>query len=156
MLVGRDLERREVEQALARARSGASATLALVGEPGIGKTALLGYAAAHAEGRRWACRGGVADPTAVLVAAGGGGPSLLGGADLPVLPIGGLTSDEAAMLVQGLTPEAARRLHGATAGNPLALLELAPDADELALAPVGAPVLVSARSSRAFPRRAAP
>ena len=58
------------------------------------------------------------------------------------------------MLVPGLAPEAARRLHGATAGNPLALLELAPDASDLALAPDGAPVLVSARISRAFLRRA--
>ena len=78
---------------------------------------------------------------------------MLDGADLPTLQIGGLTSDEAAMLVRGLAPEAARRLHGATAGNPLALLELASDAHDLALAPEGAPVLVSARISRAFLRR---
>jgi DNA-binding CsgD family transcriptional regulator len=247
MLVGRDHERREVEKALARARSGTSATLALVGEPGIGKTALLDYAADHAAGMQllrargieseaqipfgsllelirpalamlgkiprpqaaaleaalalrpgaaqerfavgaatlsllaayaeqapvavlvddaqwldgssaqallFAFRRLVADPIAVLVAVREGEPSLLDGADLPVLPIGGLTSDEAAVLVHGLGPEAARRLHGATAGNPLALLELAPDADELALAPEGAPVLVSARISGAFLRRA--
>ena len=41
MLLGREQERREIERALARARAGASAVLALVGEPGIGKTALL-------------------------------------------------------------------------------------------------------------------
>ena len=45
MLLGRNRERQQIEQALALARSGASATLALAGEPGIGKTALLGYAA---------------------------------------------------------------------------------------------------------------
>ena len=69
--------------------------------------------------------------------------------------LGGLTSDEAATLLGGLAPAAAVRLHGATAGNPLALIELAPDADagDLALAPEGAPVLVSARISRAFLRR---
>jgi hypothetical protein len=50
VLLGRDHERREIEQALARSRSGASAVLALVGEPGIGKTALLDYAASRAEG----------------------------------------------------------------------------------------------------------
>ena len=94
----------------------------------------------------------VADPIAVFVAVREAEPSLLDGADLPTLQIGGLTSDEAAMLVRGLAPEAARRLHGATAGNPLALLELAPDAHDLALAPEGAPVLVSARISRAFLR----
>ena len=36
MLLGRDRERREIEQALDRARRGESAVLALVGEPGIG------------------------------------------------------------------------------------------------------------------------
>ena len=70
----------------------------------------------------------VADPIAVFIAVRDGEPSLLDGADLPVLQIGGLTSDEAALLVRGLPPETARRLHGATAGNPLALLELAADA----------------------------
>src|ERR1022692_3458243 len=189
MLVGRDHERREIEQALARARSGTSATLALVGEPGIGKTALVGYAADHAAGMQLLRARGIeseaqipfasllerirpalamlgqiprpqaaaleaalalrpgaaqerfavgaamlsllaayselapvaglvddaqwldgssaqallfafrrlgADPIAVLVAVRAGEPSLLDGADLPVLPIGGLTSDEAA------------------------------------------------------------
>ncbi len=52
MLVGRDRERRHVDCALARARSGESATLALVGEPGIGKTALLDHAAERAAGMR--------------------------------------------------------------------------------------------------------
>ena len=96
----------------------------------------------------------VADPIAVFVAVREDEPSFLDGADLPVLRIGGLTSDEAAMLVPGLAPEAARRLHRATAGNPLALLELAPDAPDMALAPDGAPVLVSTRISGAFLRRA--
>src|SRR4051794_5087173 len=50
MLLGRDRERREIESALARARAGASAVLALVGEPGIGKTALLDDAAERAGG----------------------------------------------------------------------------------------------------------
>ncbi|MGZ6615924.1 MAG: ATP-binding protein, partial [Solirubrobacteraceae bacterium] len=45
MLLGREQERDEIDRALARARSGSSATLALVGEAGIGKTALLDYAA---------------------------------------------------------------------------------------------------------------
>ena len=247
MLVGREHERQVVEKVLARARSGTSATLALVGEPGIGKTALLDYTAEHASGMQllrargleseaqipfgsllelirpalplldrvprpqaaalegalalrpgaaqdrfavgaatlsllaavaeeapvavlvddaqwldlssaqallFAFRRLLADPIAVLVAVRAGEPSMLDGADLPSLPIGGLTSDEAAMLVRGLAPDAARRLHQVTAGNPLALLELAPDADELAFAPDGAPVIVSARISRAFLRRA--
>src|SRR4051794_31022860 len=95
----------------------------------------------------------VADPIAVLVAVREGEPSLLDGADLPTLRIGGLTSEEAATLVPRLEPPLAARLHRATAGNPLALLELAGDPSDLALAPEGAPVLLSARLSGAFLRR---
>ncbi len=232
---------------LAQARSGASAALALVGEPGIGKTALLDDAASRATGMlllrargieseaqipfgsllelirpalvlldqipppqaaalesalalrpgsaqdrfavgaatlsllaayaeqgpvavlvddaQWldgasaqallfAFRRLMADPVAVLVAVRAGEPSLLDGADLPVLQLSGLTSEDAAALMPGLPVESARRLHLATAGNPLALLELAADADDLVLAPEGAPVLVSARISGAFLHRA--
>src|ERR1700761_9212546 len=249
-LLGRADERREIEQALARARSGASAGLALVGEPGIGKTALLGYAADQAAGMlvlqargieteartpcgsllelvrpalplidkipapqavaleaalalrppagaqdrfavgaatlsllaayaeqapvavliddaQWldgpsavallfAFRRMVADPVAVLISVREGEPSLLDGAGLAVLQLGGLSLDEAAVLAPGLTPEAVRRLHQATAGNPLALRELAADAagQDLMLAPEDAPVMVSARISGAFSRRA--
>ncbi len=247
MLLGRARERQEIGRALTRARSGASATLALTGEPGIGKTALLDYAAGEAAGMRllrargieseaqipfgsllelvrpalamlgkipgpqaaamesalalrpgpgherfavgaatlsllaayaedapvavviddahwldgssaqallFAFRRLVADPIAVLIAVRDGEPSLLDGADLPTLRLDGLSTDEAARLVGGLAPQAAIRLYGATAGNPLALLELAPEARDLALAPEGAPVLVSATISRAFLRRA--
>src|SRR5947199_10141175 len=48
MLLGRKKERRAIDDALVRARSGLSTTLAFVGEPGIGKTVLLDYAAAQA------------------------------------------------------------------------------------------------------------
>ena len=246
MLVGREPERGDVERVLERARSGESATLALVGEPGIGKTALLDHAAERAGGMRllrargveseaqipfasllellrpalgvidripepqalalegalalrpararerfavdaatlsllaayaeqgavavlvddahwldgpsaeallFAVRRLVADPIAVLVAVREGEPSLLDGADLPTIRISGLSREEAASLLDGLSPDAAARLHDATAGNPLGLLELAHDAAELALAPEGAPVLVSARISREFLRR---
>jgi DNA-binding CsgD family transcriptional regulator len=249
MLLGRADERREIEEALARARSGASAVLALSGEPGIGKTALLGYAAEHTEGMRllqargieseaqvpfgsllelirpalvlldkipvpqvaaleaalalrpaaaqdrfavgaatlsllaayaeqapvavlvddaqwldgpstaallFAFRRLLADPIAVLIAVREGEPSLLDGADLPILRLGGLSIDEAALLAPGLSHDAVRRLHQATAGNPLALRELAADAGDrdLMLAPEGTPVMVSARISRAFLLRA--
>jgi DNA-binding CsgD family transcriptional regulator len=243
MLLGRGPQLQQIEQALAQARLGRSATLALVGDPGIGKTTLLSHAAEHAGGMRllrargieseaqlpfgsllelirpaltvfdripppqaaalesalamrpgaagdrfaigaatlsllaayaehepvavliddaqwldissaqallFAFRRLVADPIAVLIAARTGEPSLLDGADLPVLRLDGLTSDEAAVLVPGLSPEAAARLHAATGGNPLALLELRQDEQDLALAPEGAPVLVSARITRAF------
>src|SRR5947209_3578191 len=48
MLLGRDRERREIGAVLDRARNGGSAVLALTGEPGIGKTALLEEAAEQA------------------------------------------------------------------------------------------------------------
>ncbi len=246
VLIGRDSEREAIERALESARSGTSATLALVGEAGIGKTALLDHAAESAAGMRvlrargieseaqipfaallelvrpalamleripepqavalegalalrrgpaqerfavgaatlsllaafaeekpvvilvddahwldgssaqallFAFRRLVADPIAVLIAVREGDPSLLDGADLPTLHVAGLTSDEAATLLRGLAPAAAERLHGATAGNPLALIELADVGHDLALAPEGAPVLVSARISRAFLER---
>jgi DNA-binding CsgD family transcriptional regulator len=246
MLLGRDRERGEIESALDRARRGESATLALVGEPGIGKTALLEHAAEHAgdmavlrargieseaqvpfasllellrpalplleeipepqaaalEGAlalrpgpaqerfavgaatlnllasyadrtavavliddvQWLDRSSaqamlfafrrlVADPIAVVIAAREGEPSLLDGAGLPTLRIGGLTSDDAVALLQELPDETARRLHEATAGNPLALLELASDPGDAALAPAGAPLLVSTRIASAFVKR---
>ena len=96
----------------------------------------------------------VADPIAVLLAARDDEQSVLYDADLPTIRVGGLSNDEAAALLGGLAPALTGRLHVATAGNPLALLELADDAGELAFAPEGAPVLVSARISRAFLRRA--
>src|SRR5579864_6823243 len=44
MLLGREQERHRIGAALATARAGTSSVLTLVGEPGIGKTALLEYA----------------------------------------------------------------------------------------------------------------
>ena len=52
MLLGRDSERLALDRLLAEARGGRSGVLALVGEPGIGKTALLDYAAQQANGMR--------------------------------------------------------------------------------------------------------
>ena len=47
-LLDRDRERAAVDGVLDQARAGSSAVLVLRGEPGIGKTALLGYAAGRA------------------------------------------------------------------------------------------------------------
>ena len=96
----------------------------------------------------------VADPIAVLIAVREGEPSLLDGADLPTAAARRSDQRGGGDALHGLSPEAAGRLYGATAGNPLALLELASDADDLALAPEGAPLLVSARDLAAFLRRA--
>jgi ATP-dependent Clp protease ATP-binding subunit ClpA len=50
MLLGRDAEQRVVDELLQSARTGSSAVLVLRGEPGIGKSALLGYAQSRAAG----------------------------------------------------------------------------------------------------------
>ncbi|MGA2009433.1 MAG: AAA family ATPase [Solirubrobacteraceae bacterium] len=248
MLLGREREQREIEMALAGARSGTSAALILVGEPGIGKTALLDHAAARAERMQvlrargieseaqipfasllelirpaltaleripppqaaaleqalalrpgsaqdrfavgaatlsllaafaeqapvvvliddahwldepsaqamlFAVRRLLADPIAVLVAVREEEPSVLAAADLPALRVEGLTTEHAAELLPQLRIDAMRRLHAATGGNPLALLELAAETDELTFAPAGAAMLVPATISDAFVRRAA-
>ena len=50
VLVGRDRERARIDELLAGALAGESGSLVVRGEPGIGKTALLEYAAARADG----------------------------------------------------------------------------------------------------------
>src|SRR3954470_12253552 len=52
MLIGREAERRVIEQLVAGARVGAAGVLLVTGEPGIGKTSLLDEAAALAGGLR--------------------------------------------------------------------------------------------------------
>jgi DNA-binding CsgD family transcriptional regulator len=52
MLLGREQERLALDRLLGEARGGRSGVLALVGEPGIGKTALLEYASGRAQGMR--------------------------------------------------------------------------------------------------------
>jgi hypothetical protein len=223
MLLGRDDERLALDRLVAQARQGNSGVLALVGEPGIGKTALLDHVAGCAQGMRrlrargieseadvpfaglaellrpalealdripepqaralagalalepataqdrfavgaatlsllsawaeeapvlalvddahrldaatadallFAARRLLADPIALVFAVREGERSLLDGADLRVLRIAGLARSEAAALLRGagVPGDALERLYGATAGNPLALLELAPHA----------------------------
>ncbi|MBV9450007.1 MAG: AAA family ATPase [Streptosporangiaceae bacterium] len=52
MLYGRLAEQTAIDTLLGRIRQGRSGSLVIVGEPGIGKTALLEYAAAHSDGMR--------------------------------------------------------------------------------------------------------
>ncbi len=221
MLVGRDQERAAIETILEGARSGVSGTLALIGEPGIGKTVLLEHAAGRAaatgmrvlrargveseaqvpfaallellrpalslldripdpqaaalsqalalqpggqsserfavgaatlsvlsayaeagplaviiddvhwidrpsaEAMLFAVRRLVADPIASLLAARDGEPSLLDGADIRSLQLGGLKGDEIAELLGDVAPATTARLRRATGGNPLALQMLA-------------------------------
>src|SRR3954471_20056563 len=52
MLLGREREQATLHELLDTARAGRSAVLALTGEPGIGKSTLLDYAAGCASGMR--------------------------------------------------------------------------------------------------------
>lgn len=245
MLLGREEERLALDRLLDEARNGRSGALALVGEPGIGKTALLEYAAASAGGMQllrargiesearvpfaglaellrpalgaldripapqatalagalalgpataldrfaigaatlsilsasaeetplallvddahlldgssaeallFAARRLVADPIALVLAVREGEASLLDGADLRVLRVAGLDRSSAAKLLAPTLPEeAVERLYRVTGGNPLALLELAPDAARLAAMP--GPVPISTNIAAAFVRR---
>jgi AAA ATPase domain len=69
MLLGREAEQRQIGQLLRRARAGQSGLLVLRGEPGIGKTALLGYAASRA-GTMRVLRAAGAEPEAGIAFAG--------------------------------------------------------------------------------------
>jgi DNA-binding CsgD family transcriptional regulator len=248
MLLGRTDERLALDRLFAQAREGRSGALALVGEPGIGKTALIEHAAdvgvgmrvlstrgveseavipfagladllgpllgaldrvpapqaaalsgalalgpagprdrftigaatlsllsasaedgpiamlvddAHwldrpsAETLLFAARRLLADPIAIVVSVREGQPSLLDGADLRTLRLGGLGRDDAAaLLVEANLPgEVLERLYRATGGNPLALLELAPEAASIAVSPSSVPVAVSSSIATAFLRR---
>jgi DNA-binding CsgD family transcriptional regulator len=58
-LIGRDVECSAIDELVAEAREGASRALVLCGEPGIGKTVLLDYAAERADGFTLARSSGV-------------------------------------------------------------------------------------------------
>ena len=58
-LQGRQRECEELDRLLLRARGGQSGVLAVTGEPGVGKSALLGYAMASASGFHIARAAGV-------------------------------------------------------------------------------------------------
>ncbi|QBR93376.1 helix-turn-helix transcriptional regulator [Nocardioides euryhalodurans] len=250
MLVGRETERRALEQLLAGARVGDSRVLVLSGEPGIGKTALLGEVLPLAEGMRvlraegveserlvpfaglsqllhpllplldllptpqasalaaalllappgpdgpptrfavgaatlsllsraaeerplvvvvddghlvdeasaealaFAARRLLTDPVALVVAVREGEPGADTWAALPTLTLTGLDLPSAADLLAATVPGQPStwlsRLHRATGGNPLALLELGDRADLLDPAPADSPVAVPEAVSRAF------
>ena len=72
------------------------------------------------------------------------------------LAVGGLASAEAAELLRGLPPEVVERLHAATAGNPLALLEAPahlPGAQLSGRDPLGDPLPVGPGVQAGFRRR---
>ncbi len=245
MLLGRKDERLALDRLFAQAREGRSGVLALVGEPGIGKTALLEHAAERADGMRilrargvepeavipfaglaellrpvlgeldripapqatalagalalgparaqdrftvgaatlsllsacaeegplalliddahwldrssaetllFAARRLLADPIALVLTVREGQPSLLDGTDMRTLRIAGLDRSDAAELLSGASvpDDAVERLYRATGGNPLALIELAPQATRLLALPSDAPVPISTSIAGAF------
>ncbi len=250
MLVGRDRELKIVDALVAGARLGTSGVLVLTGEAGIGKTALLTYAAQAADGVRvlrcagseaeqdvpfgglaqllqptaedldripapqaqamavalalrpgqaadrfavgaatlslltrysetrpvglivddahwldrasseaiaFAARRLLADAVFVLVAARSEVDCLLTSAGLPQWRLTGLdlrATMELARMSRSTSRELAGRLHGATGGNPLAVLELARDPAQLASMPPGSPMPVPAALTRWFAARA--
>ena len=114
-----------------------------------------------AEAILFAIRRLLADPVAVVIAARDGHASLL---DLAGLPIHRLTGLDCAGTRELLTRAAGHaptqavvgRLYEATAGNPLALLEVAPVAAGVVASEIDVPVPVSRRITEAFLDRSAP
>ncbi|HEY0832251.1 MAG TPA: AAA family ATPase [Candidatus Dormibacteraeota bacterium] len=101
----------------------------------------------------------VADPVAVIIAVREGEESPLLAAGLPELRLGGLDRDAAAELLSRsgagtISAEVAGRLVEATGGNPLALLELGPEAHRMDSAPHDN-LPVATTVERAYLRRAA-
>ena len=108
-----------------------------------------------AEALLFAARRLVADPIALVVAVREGEPSLLDGADLRVLRVGGLDRSDAVELLRSVdvTADGVERLYRATGGNPLALIELSSDAARLTGLPGDGPVPISTRIAAAFAGR---
>ncbi|WP_460461198.1 AAA family ATPase [Angustibacter peucedani] len=106
----------------------------------------------------FAARRLTADPLAVLPGVREGVPSAVTEAGLPELAVRGLPDADADALVQAsghrLGADVLARLRAVTGGNPLALLELARDAEVLDALPPDAPVPVPAELARTFARRA--
>src|SRR5271166_505555 len=100
----------------------------------------------------------VADPIAVLIALRPEREALLNNAALPALDLRGLEPGPAAALIRRAIERAPNaqsvaRLHHATAGNPLGLLELSADVDRIAGMHPDLPVPVPDAVAGAFTRR---
>lgn len=114
---------------------------------------------ASSEALAFTARRIAADPVVVLLAGRSGAcGDLLDG--LPVLELGGLGPGASGELVrslnrQPLTDEQVSRLHAATGGNPLALIELGRNPDLLQERAPALPPAVSSRLVEAFSRRLA-
>lgn len=114
--------------------------------------------APSAEALVFAARRMLSDAVAVLVAVRPEEPGARVLDCLPVLHVAGLdVTDAGTLLVEAagdaMAEERLRRLHRVTAGNPLALLELRDQLDQLDALPPSAPVPVSEQLARSFLRR---
>ena len=114
--------------------------------------------AASAETLRFVARRLVADPVALLIALRPEPDAMLAAASLPTMELTGLDPSSARSLVTttrgvSATTEFTTRLYEATAGNPLALLELSDDPDRITGLPPGLPLPVPDTVARAFARR---
>ena len=106
----------------------------------------------------FAARRLLADAVAVLMAVRAGEPSPIDDAGLDELVLTGLAAEPARALLEAraarpVAADTAGWLHSATGGNPLALVELAPEAPRLRPGPVGDHVPIGARIERALARR---
>jgi DNA-binding CsgD family transcriptional regulator len=102
----------------------------------------------------------LADPIALLMSIRPEPDAVLADAGLPVLELGGLDLASTAELVAATCSESASteitaKLHRATAGNPLAIVELSLDIRGLDMVPPEAPIPVPQKVARAFGRRIA-
>lgn len=102
----------------------------------------------------FAARRLVSDAVAVLATTRHDAPGSAAWAELPSTVVTGLDLDSAAGLLEvgsgGLNREQVEALHGATAGNPLVMLELRNHPDRFAGLPADCPVPVSEAVSRSF------
>jgi len=108
-----------------------------------------------AETLLFAARRLLADPIALVLTVREGQPSLLDGADLRTLRMAGLDRADAAELLSQLDipDHTVDHLFRATGGNPLALLELAPEASRLVPLSGAVPVPISTSIATSFLRR---
>src|SRR3954468_4220309 len=108
----------------------------------------------------FAARRLLADAVAVLFGVRAGEASPVEGAGFEELEVAGLAAEPARALLaehagRPVAADTADWLHGATGGNPLALVELAADAPRLRPGPVGDHVPIGERIERALGRRLA-
>jgi DNA-binding CsgD family transcriptional regulator len=142
----------------------AAATLSLVSRYAEERPLLLAVDDAHlldaasAETLLFVARRLVADPVALLIALRPEPDAILAAAGLPTVELTGLDPSSARSLVTttrggSVTTEFTKRLYEATAGNPLALLELSDDPDRITGLPPGLLLPVPDTVARAFGRR---